>query len=166
MRACVWWSMLRWLFLFVPLRRRSFSWRYLRPARRRACSRIGWVFICCALLVSVCAAVRYCCILLFGMLYKFVSGNLANRWESGLLDINVEKVYLTLHLSYMVYFTPQLWNRLFYPLNFSKPSILPPGQFFSGGFATVLYIHCVDLLMWSPIKLDFSMIFQKSTENK
>ena len=21
---------------------------------------------------------------------------------------------------------------------------------------TVLYIHCVDLLMWSPIKLDFS----------
>ena len=32
---------------------------------------------------------------------------------------------------------PQLWNRLFYHLNFPKPSILPHGWFFDSGFTTV-----------------------------
>ena len=44
-----------------------------------------------------------------------VSGEQAIKLETENWISEMEKVYLTPHLSYMVYFTPQLWNRLFYP---------------------------------------------------
>ena len=43
------------------------------------------------------------------------------------------------HLSYLVYFTPNYETVCFTP-ELSKPSILPPGWVFSGGFATVTVV--------------------------
>jgi hypothetical protein len=65
----------------------------------------------------------------------------------------------------MVYLTPQTMKRSNLPPELSKTVYFTPGQFWTAvATVTELYVHCVDLLMWSPIKLyflfyDFSVIY-------
>ena len=55
---------------------------------------------------------------------------------------------------------PPLWNRLFYPLNFLKPSILPPGRF-SAAVATVT-AGCYSNNGFDFFFIYFRWIFEKS----
>jgi len=45
------------------------------------------------------------------------------------VKIIMEKVYITPHLWGWTTYTPNLWNGIYHPLNFSKPVKLPPKQF-------------------------------------